>query len=59
MILDATLVQEVLKLILSMNIIFGVDLQCQMLLVDQCHFQFLQIDNKTQCKSLIFGTIMM
>lgn len=59
MTLDATLVQEVLKLILSMNIIFGADLQYQMLLVDQCHFQFLLTDNKILCKSLIFGTIMM
>jgi len=58
MILDATLVQEVQKLILLMNIIFGADLQFQTLLVDQCHFLSQQIDNKTLCKNLIFGTIM-
>ena len=56
---DATLVQEVQKLILLMNIIFGADLQFQMLLVDQCHFLSPQIDNKTLCKSSIFGIIMM
>lgn len=56
---DATSVQEVQKLILLMNIIFGADLQSQMLLVDQCHFLSPQIDNKTLCKSSIFGIIMM
>ena len=59
MTLDVTLVQEVQKLILLMNIIFGADLQFQMLLVDQCHFLSPQIDNKTLCKSSIFGIIMM
>jgi len=42
-----------------MNIIFGVDLQSQTLLVDQCHSLSLQIGNKTQCKGSTFGTIMM
>ena len=56
---DATLVQEVQKLILLMNIIFGVDLQSQTLLVDLCHSLSLQIGNKTQCKGSTFGTIMM
>jgi hypothetical protein len=59
MTLDVTLVQEVQKLILLMNIIFGVDLQSQTLLVDLCHSLSLQIGNKTQCKGSIFGTIMM
>jgi hypothetical protein len=59
MISDVTLVQEVQKLILLMNIIFGADLQFQTLLADQCHFLYLQIDNKTQCKGSTFGTIMM
>ena len=59
MILDATLVQEVQKLILLMNIIFGADLQFQTLLVDQCHSLSQQTDNRTLCKNLIFGTIMM
>ena len=59
MILDATLVQEVQKLILLMNIIFGVDPQSQTSLVDQCHSLSQQTDNKTLCKNLIFGNIMM
>ena len=59
MTLDVTLVQEVQKLILLMNIIFGVDLQSQTLLVDLCHSLSLQIGNKIQCKNSTFGTIMM